>query len=86
MAQTDRYQILQWTPHSAHYHPEAPYQPMAEWQLQTAEHALQLNKIHYYEHASGTGNTIFYPADIAQRIAAYWQMKWPWAEYQLKKG
>lgn len=74
------YQILQWTPF-----PDK-YEPLPEWQLQTAELELKLNRTYYYENAVRTKTGILYPLEIANRIVDYWQKKWRFAKYQLIVG
>lgn len=78
------YQILQRTPFSIQYYPSEPYQPIAEYQLQMAEHDLKLNKTHYYERAVKAANgVLLYPREIAERVVAYWKKRWTFADYQL---
>jgi hypothetical protein len=74
------YKILQYTPFPNHF------EPMPEWQLQTAEFALKLNQKYYYEHAVKKGNVFLYPLGIAEKIVSYWQNRWAFADYQLSIG
>lgn len=74
------YQILQWTPFPNRF------ENMSEWQLQAAEYDLKLNKKNYYEHAVMTSNGLLYPLEIAERIVVYWEKRWAFADYQLKKS
>lgn len=74
------YQILQWTPFPNRY------ENMPEWQLQVAEYDLKINKTYYYENAVKSENCILYPLEIAERIIAYWQKRWAFADYQLQKS
>ena len=73
------YQILQWTPFPN------KFENIPEWQLQAAEYELQLNKRNYYEHAVRGADCVLYPLEIAERIVAYWQKRYPFAEFQLQK-
>jgi hypothetical protein len=71
------YKILQWTPFPGRF------EPIPEWQLQTAEYDLKINRTHYYERAVKTADGILYPLDVAKRIVDYWQKRWTFADYQL---
>ena len=71
------YQVLQWTPAFD------VFEPLAEWQIQTAEYDLKLNKTHYYECAIRLGDDIFYPLEIAVRIVMYWEKRWGFAVYSI---
>jgi hypothetical protein len=75
----NHYQILQWTPFPNRY------EPLPLWQLQVAEYDLKLNKRYYYETATRTAAGYLYPLEIANRIIAYWQSRWTFANYQLKE-
>ncbi|HRJ59208.1 MAG TPA: hypothetical protein PLV64_23210 [Anaerolineales bacterium] len=72
------YQILQWT------RPPNKFEKIPEWQLQAAEFDLKLNTWHYYEHAVRVADCVLYPFDIAKRIVAYWEKRYPFAEFQLQ--
>jgi len=74
------YIILQWTPFPG------IYKPIPEWQLQTAEYDLRLNKTHYYERAIRIGNNLAYPKKIAEQIVSYWQKKYSFAKYQIEES
>lgn len=72
------YRILQWTPFPNRFN------NMPEWQLKAAEYELKINKTHYHEHAIRKGDRILYPLEIAERIIAYWEKRWQFANYQLE--
>jgi hypothetical protein len=76
--------ILEKTPFSIQYYPSEPYRPIAEYQLQEAEHTLMINTVHYYEWAIKVGDLFFYPLEIAECIVSYWENRWSFASYQLK--
>ena len=78
------YQILEKTPFSVSHYPTQPYRPIAEFQMQMAEFDLKLNKKYYYEQAVRVADHFLYPLEIAERIIAYWQNRYPFAEYQLQ--
>lgn len=79
------FQILEKTPFSIKYYPSKPFQPIAEFQVQIAEFDLELNKTHYYEQAVKVNKRFYYPREIAERIVAYWQMRYPFAQYKLQR-
>jgi len=67
------------------YYPSEPYRPIAEFQLQEAEHALRINTVHYYEWAIKVGDLFFYPLEIAECIVSYLEKRYPFASYQLQE-
>jgi hypothetical protein len=72
-----RYAILRKTLYPGYF------QPIPLWQFQHAEFRPGFNERFYNERATPCSKQPLYIYDDAQRIIAYWQEHYPYAEFML---
>lgn len=60
------------------------WEVIPRWQLEAAEWELQFNRNYYYERAEKRGDLLLYTQEDAQRIVAYWQWRYPFAQFMIE--